>query len=472
MTQITTTSLNELPKDELIKLIQKLYGVIQDLEDRVSKNSKNSSKPPSSDGYIKPSPKSLREKTDKNIGGQKGHVGTTLKQIDNPDLVKLYKIISCNNCGQNLEDIAPIRHECRQEFDIIKPRSMVTEHKGEVKLCTSCLHSNIADFPEHIRSSVQYGVTVRTYSIYLNQYQLIPFKRLQEMFQDCFNLPISQGSLANFNTECAVKLSPVLEIIKNDIINSKVIHFDETSMRVNGKINWLHVASTKRSTYYDIHTKRGNIAMDEIGILPNISGTSTAIHDYWKPYMQYQCKHALCNAHHLRELQFIYEKCKAPWAKKMTELLLRINETVIHYKQQGKTKLSVEHIALFEKSYKQIMHDWFFEDWSEDVFIERKKQSHAQIKNENLGNRFNLKRCLILGFMYDFNIEFTNNLAEQDIRVCKVKSKISGSFRSDQGSSNFAKIRSYISTIRKSKESIIDALSSAFYNEPLLPYNT
>jgi transposase len=467
--QITETSLNDLPKDELIKLIHKLYGVIQDFEDRVGKNSKNSSKPPSSDGYIKPSPKSLREKTGKSVGGQKGHVGTTLKQIDNPDLVKLHKVTECGRCGTNLENIAPARHECRQEFDIIKPRSIVIEHRGEVKLCTSCLHTNIAEFPEHIRSSAQYGINVRTYSTYLNQYQLIPFKRLQEMFKDCFNLPISQGSLANFNTECALKLSPVLEVIKNDIISSKITHFDETSMRINGKINWLHVASTKRSTYYDIHTKRGNVAMDEIGILPHIRGT--AIHDYWKPYMRYyQCKHALCNAHHLRELKFIYEKCKAPWAKKMTELLLRINKTVIHYKQQGEEKLSIKDLALFEKSYRQIMNDWFAEKSPDDSVSKRNKQSYVQIKNENLGNRFNLKEYLILGFMHDFDVEFTNNLAEQDIRMCKVKSKISGSFRGNQGSSNFVKIRSYISTIRKNKKSIIEALSSAFYNKPLLPY--
>lgn len=160
MVKLTETSLNNLSKGDLIELVNKLYGVIQALEDRVSKNSKNSSKPPSSDHYIKPSPKSRREKTDKSIGGQKGHVGSTLKQIANPDLIKLYKITLCNSCGSNLEDMPAIRHECRQEFDIIKPRSIVIEHRGEVKLCRRCLHSNIASFPEHIRSSAQYGINV------------------------------------------------------------------------------------------------------------------------------------------------------------------------------------------------------------------------------------------------------------------------------------------------------------------------
>lgn len=469
MVKLTPTSLNNLSKGDLIELVNKLYGVIEGLEDRVSKNSQNSSKPPSSDPYVKPSPKSRREKTDKSIGGQKGHVGSTLKQVSSPDLIKLYKLTSCHSCGSNLEDIPAIRHECRQEFDIVKPTSIVIEHRGEVKQCTRCLQSNIASFPEHIRSSTQYGINVRAYATYLSQYQLIPFKRLQETFKDCFNLPVSQGSLANFNTQCAVKLWPALEAIKKDIIQSKVTHFDETSMRVNGKINWLHVASTRRSTYYDIHTKRGNIAMDKIGILPHIKGT--AIHDYWKPYMRYQCRHALCNAHHLRELEFIYERYKAPWSQKMIELLLKINKTVINYKQQGKEALPDEDIALFEESYRQIMDDWWPEESLNDDTSER-KQEHVRIKDENLGNRFNLKSHLILRFMYDFDVEFTNNLAEQDIRMCKVKSKVSGSFRSDQGSRNFVKIRSYISTIRKNKQSVIEALSRAFRNEPFIHYSS
>ena len=234
-------------------MVSKLYGRIQDLEDRTSKNSKNSSKPPSSDGYVKPSPKSLREKTGKSIGGQKGHIGTTLEQIDNPDVVKIYKVRNCTRCGANIEDIAPLRHENRQELDIIKPRSFVTEHRAEIKICKKCSCSNVGLFPDHIKSVLQYGVNVRSYAIYLNQYQLIPFKRLQEMFKDCFNLSMSQSSFANFNTECANKLSLALEVIKNDIIRSKVAHFDETSMNIKGKINWLHVASTKRSTYYDIN---------------------------------------------------------------------------------------------------------------------------------------------------------------------------------------------------------------------------
>ena len=468
MNRLKAKDLSNLSKTELIDLVTKLYGVIQDLEDRVSKNSQNSGKPPSSDGYLKPSPKSRREKTDKSVGGQNGHTGNTLQQINNPDLIKVYKVTKCCKCGASLEDIAPIRHECRQEFDIIKPRSIVTEHQGEVKICSTCLTSNTSVFPDHINSPAQYGINVRSYSIYLNQYQLIPFKRLQEMFKDCFDLHISQGSLVNFNRHCANKLSPALDAIKSDIVNSKVAHFDEISMRINGKINWLHVASTKRSTYYGIHSKRGNVAMDKIGILPKIQGT--AIHDYWKPYMRYyQCRHALCNAHHLRELEFIYERSKKPWAKKMMKLLLRINKVVTHYKGIGENKLPDKEIGFFEKEYQQIMDDWFNEAPIEYT-PSLTKRSQIEIRSENLGDRFNLKRHLILGFMYNFDIEFTNNLAEQDIRMCKVKSKISGSFRSDRGSSNFVKIRSYISTIRKNKQNILDALSSVFDSTtPLLP---
>ena len=463
--QYRKESLNNLSKEDLVNIVIELYGVIQDLEDKVSINSKNSGKPPSSDGYNKPDPKSRRVKTGKTIGGQRGHIGTTLERVDNPDLIELYKVVTCEKCGANLEKVLSIKHECRQEFDIIKPKTIIVEHRAEVKLCTSCLHTNIASFPKHIKSLTQYGANVRGYAIYLNQYQLIPFKRLQEMFKDCFSLSISQGSLANFNTECADKLTPALELIKDEIINSKVAHFDETSMRINGETNWLHVASTKHSTYYDIHTKRGNIAMDKIGILPKIRGI--AIHDYWKPYMRYfECKHALCNAHHLRELEFIYERGKNPWAKKMSDLLLEINTAVTQHKQQGKTKLSDIAITAFEKNYKAIMSEWC----NEEPHYNRAKLSYIEAKSENLGNRFHLQRHLILRFMYDFNVEFTNNLAEQDIRMCKVKAKISGSFRSSEGSSNFVKIRSYISTLRKNKQAILSALASAFHSTPLSPY--
>ena len=207
--------------------------------------------------------------------------------------------------------------------------------------------------------------------------------------------------------------------------------------------------------------------MNEIGILPQIEGT--IIHDYWKPYMQYyKCRHALCNAHHLRELEFIYQRYKKRWAKRMIELLLEINKVVNNYKQAGKNKLPDKEISLFEKDYQAAANEWMSEPLL-DCTNKKKKPSHGEIRSENLGNRFHQKRYMILRFMYDFNVEFTNNIAEQDIRMCKVKSKISGSFRSNQGSSNFVKIRSYISTIRKNSQNILESLASIFYGQTPLP---
>ena len=459
MKKLELSSLKDLSKSELVDLVTKLYKEIEDLEGVKNKNSQNSSKPPSSDGYEKPSPKSLRVRTGKSVGGQKGHTGSTLKQVSYPDIVKEYKVKACNKCGANLEAFVLVRHECRQEFDIIKPRSIVIEHRAEVKQCTNCLEISTATFPEHINSPVQYGNNVKTYSVYLNQYQFITFGRLQEMFNDCFNIKISQGSFVNFNKACSGKLLPYLNDIKNKIIANPISHFDETSLKINGKIHWLHVASTQDATYYDIHTKRGNIAMNTIGILPNIRGT--AIHDYWKPYMNYyQCSHALCNAHHLRELEFIHERTKKTWAKQMINLLLRTNQIVSVYKLRGEKKLPNSAISCVEKRYDQIMKT-FFKQTPID-FMPKSKRTKAEIKSENLGERFRMKRHLVLGFMYNFNIEFTNNLAEQDIRMTKVKSKISGSFRSDEGSKSFVKIRSYISTMRKNDQNILASLSNVF----------
>lgn len=459
MKKLELSSLKDLSKLELVGLVTKLYKEIEDLEGVKNKNSQNSSKPPSSDGYEKPSPKSLRVRTGKSIGGQGGYAGSTLKQVSDPDIIKEYKIKACNKCGADLADLALVRHECRQEFDIVKPRSIVIEHRAEVKQCNNCLEINTATFPEHINSPAQYGNNVKTYSVYLNQYQFITFGRLQEMFNDCFNIKISQGSFVNFNKECAGKLLPYLNNIKNNIITSPVSHFDETSLKINGKIHWLHVASTKHATYYDVHAKRGNIAMNAIGILPNIRGI--VIHDYWKPYMNYyQCRHALCNAHHLRELEFIHERTNKAWAKQMINLLLRTNHIVSAYKARGKEGLPPKTIACVEKRYNQIM-TILFNETPVDDYTMRSKWPKAEIRSENLGERFRLKRHLVLGFMSDFNIEFTNNLAEQDIRMTKVKSKISGSFRSDAGSKSFVKIRSYISTMRKNDQNILNSLSTA-----------
>jgi transposase len=462
-----------VPEHEIIiKNLQdensKLQLRVEDLLDKVSKNSSNSSKPPSSDGYEKPAPKSRRQKSDKKQGGQIGHDGFTLEQVPNPDFVEIHTVEVCGRCGKDLKKEKPVGHECRQEFDLPTVKPVVTEHKSEVKLCPDCDFMNTAKFPDNITQPAQYGPRVRAYSTYFNQQQFISYNRLESVFKDCFSLPISQGSLANFNKYCAEKVTPAIEAIKLGISNSSVAHFDESGMRVNGKLNWLHVSSTKELTYYEIHKKRGEEAMREIDILPNFNGTAT--HDHWSAYMVFdQCDHSFCNAHHLRELEFAHDRYEQVWADKMIILLNEMNDTVTKYKNDGKTELEINLINKFEGKYSRILKKGL----SEIPILpapETKRQGRVkQHKVKNLWDRLVNNKKETLLFLNDFTVEFTNNLGEQDIRMCKVKQKISGSFRSEGGSKNFAKIRSYISTARKQGENVLESLINAFEDDPFIP---
>ena len=476
MEALDTQNLDSLSKEDLINLIkrlirenQKLKQQIEHLADQIAKNSKNSSKPPSSDGYEKPAPKSRRKKSGKKAGGQKGHDGNTLEQTAAPDIVEVHKVNVCARCGKDLTQEKPVDHECRQEFEIPPAEPTVTEHQAEIKLCPDCSHLNTAKFPDHITQPVQYGPRVQAYATYFNQQHFIPFQRLQEIFSDCFSLPISQGSFVNFNKKCAKKIAPSIAEIKSNIIDSAVAHFDESGMRVNSKLHWLHVSSTETHTYYETHEKRGGEAMDSIDILPQFKGTAT--HDHWKPYFNYDCEHSLCNAHHLRELEFVYERYNQLWANKLMTCLNEMNEAVKTAKEKGKQELEKTVIECFEEKYRKILNDGLEEIptlLESDIKKRGRKKQH---KAKNLWDRLVNYEKETLFFMHDFRVDFTNNDGERDIRMCKVKAKVSGTFRSESGAKNFAKIRSYISTARKQGSNVLEALVGAFRNNPFMPVN-
>ena len=445
-----------------------LHLKIQDLEDKTSKNSSNSSKPPSSDGYEKPAPKSRRKKSGKKAGGQPGHEGSRLEPVDIPDHTIVYEVDVCSQCGRSLSDVAAKNHECRQEFDIPIVEPIVTEHRAEIKLCPDCKNLNTAQFPEHITQVTQYGSRVKATATYFNQAHFIPFKRVKEVFKDCYNLPASPGSFVNFNNNCAKQIEPSLTVIKKNIINSKVSGFDESGMRVNAKLHWLHVARNDKNTYYEIHEKRGQKAMEDIGILPKFKGTAT--HDHWKPYYTYtECTHGLCNAHHLRELEFAHNRYDQVWAKKMMFCLREINNTVKSYNEKGFDKLTPNLITKYNRKYSRILREGKEEILALPVPTPSKRGKPKQHKVKNLWDRLRDYKQDTLRFMNDFNVDFTNNGPEGDIRMCKVKSKVSGSFRSKGGANTFCKIRSYISTAKKNSINIMDALSNAFKGKPFIP---
>lgn len=443
-----------------------LLARVKSLESQVNKNSNNSSKPPSSDGFKKKT-KSLRTKSGKSPGGQKGHEGNTLELTDNPDEVVIHNVDKCEICGVSLENETPESYIIRQVIDIDEAKPKVTEHRAEIIRCPKCGAINKGNFPKDITNTVQYGERVKATAVYLTQYQLIPYKRSKELIDDLLGINLSEGTISNFNMSCYEILEPIEENIKHFITNySGAAHFDETGIYIDKKRQWLHVASTEKYTYYEAHEKRGQKAIDKIGILPNFTGT--AVHDGFKTYKKYTaCSHALCNAHILRELNGISELEKQAWAEPMKNLLLEIKKEVdLNYNTAN--ALTLDRIEAFEKRYAQILENGF----KEDYIANAKSYSEEKAKNStslNLLNRLSGQKDEILAFMYDFDVPFDNNLAERDLRMTKVKQKISGIFRSTDGAKAFTRIRGYASTVRKCGLKTFDCIKSIFTPNPIDP---
>ncbi len=429
---------------------------IKALEDQLAKDSHNSSKPPSSDG-LKKRTQSLRQRGQKPVGGQKGHKGHTLKRVENPDKTEILSVPARCHCGRCLADTAVHKYESRQVFDIPPAKIEVTEYKAELKVCPQCQRQLKASFPAHITQPVQYGPKLKAHVAYLMNQHLLPYQRTAEVIEDFYGQRISTGTLYQINKACVKILEAPVDAIKEKIITSIVAHFDETSLRISKeKKHWLHTASTATHTFYHINKKRGSEAIDQMGILPVFAGT--AVHDHFKSYLKYQCKHALCNAHHLRELIFLAEEDKQKWAEKMIELLLKIKKETNKAKNKGHPNLSKNQIEQFEKKYFEILAQGFKHNPDSDPRRKRKKRTAAQ----NLLIRLRDFKEQTLAFMHDFRIPFDNNLAERDIRMMKLHQKISGCFRAKHGADFFCCIRSYLSTARKQGHNRFDALYQAF----------
>lgn len=310
-------TLLEAENQELRAENQELRSENQELRGKLAKNSRNSSKPPSTDGYKKPKPKSLRKPSGKKSGGQQGHTGARLERVASmpgqwPDHTILHPVLDCQACGHSLKQSPATGHRSRQVIDLPPLKLEVTEHQVELKECPRCKCQNEATFPVEAKTSVQYGSRIKSLLVYLNQYQLLPYERTVQLARDLFSRTISQGTLYDWNRACFEHLESTEERIRQAILASEVVHFDETGIRKQGKLHWLHAASTEQLTFYGLHARRGKEAMDELGILPTYTGR--AVHDHWKSYFAFSCEHALCNAHHLRELTYLVGKRSAQLA--------------------------------------------------------------------------------------------------------------------------------------------------------------
>lgn len=455
--QLTDT--NEM----LVQQVTALKIRVSELENQLAKDSHNSSKPPSSDG-LKKQTTSLRQPSKRKVGGQRGRLGRTLKQVANPDHVVHYKVTCCSTCGHSLSETEPKAISKRQVFDIPAVRIEVTEHQAEIKQCPMCHATNKASFPNDITQPAQYGVRIKSQVVYLMNQHLLPYERTAEIMSDFYGQKISAGTLYSINQSCHELLKESMEQIRQHIIASVVAHFDESGLRVANCTQWLHSAGTDEWTYYTIHPKRGTAAMNEAAVLPVF--VNIAVHDHWKPYFHYSCLHALCNSHHLRELTFIHEQLHQAWALDMKKLLLKIKEIVYQHQCRGKTGLARSQLESFEQRYEKIIAAGLKENPVSDSRRRRPKRSKAL----NLLIRLKQYRQQTLRFMYDFRVPFDNNLAERDIRMIKLQQKISGCFRIQLGAEMFCRIRSYISSAKKQDRNLLDALQLVFLNQPLFAH--
>lgn len=451
----------------LLERIAVLEERVEALENQISKNSRNSSKAPSSDG-LKPQPKSQRRKSERSSGGQPEHPGKTLAWSADVHQVEQHCVTACAVCGQSLSKVEVEGWDLRQVRDVAPIQVTVTEHQAEVKCCPHCQTLNRGEFPPDVNSVVQYGASLKGLMVYLLDYQLLPSARVEELLSDVFGCEISEATLYNSRERCFKELASVEAAITEQIQHAEVLHCDETGMRVKGKLWWLHVASTDGLTFYFVHPKRGREAMDAMEILPHYDGIS--VHDGLKSYAQYACGHALCNAHHLRELAFLLERYQQIWAEEMGILLRDLKQQVDQAKAHGQSSLDADLVPWFEHRYQALIAAGLaansVPDPPPDAMKSRGRPKQSPAKN--LLDRLQ-HQALVLAFMYDFRVPFDNNQAERDLRMMKLKQKISGGFRSVEGAQMFGRIRGYISTLKKQGLNVLDALKQVFLGNPTLP---
>lgn len=381
------------------------------LREALNKNSQNSSKPPSTDGLQKPAPKSQRGKSGKKSGGQNGHTGRTLLQVESPDVIEIHQPAHCSGCNTSLLEVAAHGFERRQVFEIPEPKLNVIEHRCEKKKCPGCGKQNIAQFPAGVEQPVQYGPLAKGLITYLQNYQFLSYERLSQFFNDIYGVRISQGTVYNTTKTAYRNLAGFETWVKERLVASKVLHADETGLRV------------LTTLYFNFDFIR----------------------------------HGLCNAHLLRELTSVLENTNQSWAKDMRHLLGKLNKAT---KLPENWPSEVE-IQAFEQEYRQILE----RGYEQTGGVQPEKRTVAR----NLWERFVIRQQQVLLFMYDSSVPFDNNQAERDVRMAKVKQNVSGCFRSKAGADYFARIRGYISTARKNGENVLIALQNAFLGRPYMP---
>jgi transposase len=462
-------------QQEQIKMLEGLIAAQQEriktLEGQLAKDSHNSSLPPSSDRFVRV-PKSLRKKSGKKPGGQHGHRGHHLPQVEALDEVLIHPVERCERCQHDLCGQKASLPERRQVIDLPAKRLWVTEHRVEEKQCPVCYHLTRAPFPASVSAPAQYGTGIQTLATYLVEGQAVPYARASQLLQELLGVQLSAGSIATFVKTCHEQLAEVETGLKAALVKTNVIHQDETGLRVGTTGWWVHVCSTDRLTHYAAHPSRGSKALNAIGIAPQFRGTS--VHDGWKSYQSYSFTQAWCNVHHLRELTFIEEELKQAWAGTMKELLLEMKAEKERAQTLGQHELDLLVLARLLCRYDALLAEGYLANPpplppKKSEQGKRKPGRAKQNPARNLLDRFSQGKWAVLRFLLDFAVPFDNNQAERDLRMIKVQQKVSGCFRTEQGVAMFCRIRSYLSTLRKQGFALFPALDHTLAGHPVLP---
>lgn len=445
--------------------ISKLEAEIAKLKERLGRNPRNSSMPPSAEGLTKPPAlnRAERRAAKRRPGKQPGSEGKHLAQVADPDAVATHVPKLCTSCGADLAGADVVGVERRQVFELPEVRAHVTEHRMERRRC-ACGCETKAPPPPEATAPACYGPGIRALAVYLSIYQHVPYDRLAEIFADVVGIPVSVGAIASMVAEAGGALGLFVSVVTDLLRDCPAVHFDETGARVEGSLHWVHVASSALYTLLCCHKRRGSAAMDDMGVIAKMTGV--AVHDGWKPYRSYDVVHALCNAHHLRELDGVIERFAQEWAEEMITLLLDAKESVEQAIERGATGLDPTVLHSIRTRYgKLIAKGWAA---NEDPTAARPGKWY-QNTAVNLLERLDTYRDDVLRFSVDFNVPFDNNQGERDIRMVKLQQKISGSWRTKTGADHFCAIRSYVSTMKKHGYRVLDGLHELFEGRVWLP---
>lgn len=462
----TSNKTNEQLKAQQQALQAKIEELI--LSKKVRKNSHNSSIPPSMDGYKKPAPKSLRPKSDRSPGGQKGHEGHGMKITREPDEeIPHYpeRCAGCNNFGSCSFNCINTSYEYEVEVS-----TKLIAHKQYACVCPLQNEKAVGSLPEGIKGTKQYGKGLKAFVAMLLTTGFVSVDRVHQILAG-LGIQISTGTIQNILHEAATKTIPAVEKIKNIIATKKVIHADETGCHIGGKLHWLHCLCNPEWSFCVINEKRGSDAMEEIGIIPNLTDC-TLIHDFWSPYLKFMnVLHGFCNTHLERELIYAYETIGQSWADYLNKLLSEMCGLRNTYILQGKNKFSDAEIDDFHSRYDKYVDEGL--ELNPVIQTEDKKRGRkAKGKTRCLLERLRDYKTDILRFLEDWSVPFTNNEAERCVRFAKVKAKVSGGFRSKDGADDFMTLISYLGSARKHDVLSYEALVSAFEGSSLALVNS